>query len=131
MKVYLNDPIAKSAVARLQEHVELVSDFEHPEELDAIIVRQQHVTREVIERATRCRLIQQHGVGLDRIDVAAAEERGMLAANGLMNCSLFCASPLSKYKIFSLGISDRMNGEWVAMIILNAQWRFNHKLLII
>ncbi len=81
MKVYLNDPIAQSAIDRLKRHVELVSDFEHPEELDAIIVRQQHVTRDVIERASKCKLIQQHGVGLDRIDVAAAEEHGIVVRN--------------------------------------------------
>ena len=58
MKVYLNDPIAASAVERLKKHVELVSDFEHPEELDAIILRQQYCTREVIARAKKCKLIQ-------------------------------------------------------------------------
>lgn len=41
MKVYLNDPIAPSAVERLKRYVELVDNFDHPEELDAIIVRQQ------------------------------------------------------------------------------------------
>ena len=81
MKVYLNDPIAESAVARLRAHVELVDNFDHPEELDAIIVRQQHVTREVIERASRCKLIQQHGVGLDRIDVEAAQEHDIPVRN--------------------------------------------------
>ena len=34
MKVYLNDPIAESAVARLRAHVELVDNFDHPEELE-------------------------------------------------------------------------------------------------
>lgn len=77
MKVYLNDPIADSARARLEKQVELVSDFEHPEELDAIILRQQYCTREVIARAKKCRLIQQHGTGLDRIDLEAAREYGI------------------------------------------------------
>ena len=61
MKVYLNDPIAPSAVERLRAHVELVDNFDHPEELDAIILRQQYCTADVIRRATRCKLIQQHG----------------------------------------------------------------------
>lgn len=73
-KVYLNDPIAASALERLQKHVQIVSDFDHPEELDAIIVRQQYCRREVIEKACRCKLIQQHGTGLDRIDLGAAAE---------------------------------------------------------
>ena len=81
MKVYLNDPIAPSALERLKAHVELVDHFDHPEELDAIIVRQQYCPADVIRRAARCRLIQQHGVGLDRIDVKAAEECGTPVRN--------------------------------------------------
>lgn len=75
--VYLHDHICDSAVARLRRHVNLVDNFDHPEELDAIIVRQQYCPREVISRAKRCRLIQMHGVGLDRIDVEAAKAYGI------------------------------------------------------
>ncbi len=81
MKVYLNDPIAQSAIERLKSHVEIVDNFDHPEELDAIIVRQQYCTGDVIRKAKRCKLIQQHGVGLDRIDVRAAEECGIPVKN--------------------------------------------------
>lgn len=81
MKVYLNDPIAPSAVERLKAHVELVDNFDHPEELDAIILRQQYCPGEVIRRATRCKLIQQHGVGLDRIDTKTAEACGIPVKN--------------------------------------------------
>ena len=90
MKVYLNDPIALSAVERLKKHVQLVDNFDYPEELDAIIVRQQYCTGEVIRRAVRCRLIQQHGVGLDRIDTEAAEEAGIPVRNtpGTNACSV-------------------------------------------
>ena len=80
-KVYLNDPIAPSALRRLQARVEVVNSFDRPEELDAIIVRQQYCTREVISRAKKCRLIQQHGTGLDRIDVQAAREYGIPVRN--------------------------------------------------
>ena len=81
MKVYLNDPIAPSAIERLKKHVEIIDNFDHPEELDAIIVRQQYCTADVIKRASRCRLIQQHGVGLDRIDTKAAEAYGIPVKN--------------------------------------------------
>ncbi len=81
MKVYLNDPIAPSAVERLKKHVEIVDNFDHPEELDAIIVRQQYCPAHVIREAKKCRLIQQHGVGLERIDIAAASECGIPVRN--------------------------------------------------
>lgn len=79
--VYLNDHISENAVKRLQEHVRLVDNFDHPEEIDAIIVRQQYCTREMIEKAKHCRLIQMHGVGLERIDVDAAKEAGIPVLN--------------------------------------------------
>ena len=81
MKVFLNDPVAPSVVERLKRHVELVDNFEHPEELDAIIVRQQYCTADVIRKATKCKIIQQHGVGLDRIDTEAAREAGIPVRN--------------------------------------------------
>ena len=81
MKVYLNDPVAPSAVKRLKAHVEIVDNFDRPEELDAIIVRQQYCTADVIRKAKRCKLIQQHGAGLDRIDLKAAEECGIPVKN--------------------------------------------------
>lgn len=81
MKVYLNDPIAPSALARLKAHVELTDRLDRPEELDAIIVRQQYCTADVIRRAKRCKLIQQHGTGLDRIDVKTAAACGIPVKN--------------------------------------------------
>ena len=81
MKVYLNDPIDPSAVERLKRHVEIVDNYDCPEELDAIIVRQQYCPGDVIRKARRCKLIQQHGVGLDRIDTEAAKAAGILVKN--------------------------------------------------
>lgn len=76
-KVYLNDTICESARKRLEAKVDIIDNFDHPEELDAIIVRQQYCPREVIAKAKKCRLIQMHGVGLERIDVDAAREYGI------------------------------------------------------
>src|ERR1700694_1720260 len=39
------------------------------------------VDREVIERTTRCRLVQQPSAGYENIDVDAAEEKGIPVAN--------------------------------------------------
>ena len=75
--VYLNDHISENAVNRLKQHVRLVDNFDHPEEIDAIIVRQQYCTAEIIEKVKNCKLIQMHGVGLERIDLEAAQAAGM------------------------------------------------------
>ncbi|MBO6060541.1 MAG: 3-phosphoglycerate dehydrogenase [Clostridia bacterium] len=80
-KVYLNDPMDPAAVERLKKRVELTESTVCPEELDAIIVRQQYCPGELIRRAKKLRLIQQHGVGLDRIDTRAARECGVQVRN--------------------------------------------------
>ncbi|MCF0116205.1 MAG: NAD(P)-binding domain-containing protein [Erysipelotrichaceae bacterium] len=76
-KVYLNDPVSPKAYDLLKSKVEIVTTYDHPEELDAIIVRQQYVTREVIEKAVNCKLISMHGTGTERIDLEAAKEYGI------------------------------------------------------
>lgn len=81
MKVYLTDPIVESAYERLKNAVEIVTDFDHPEELDGIMVRTTKVPRELIEKATKLKAIVMHGVGLDSIDVAAAKEHGIQVLN--------------------------------------------------
>ena len=79
--VYLNDHISPNAVQRLKKHVRLVDNFDHPEEIDAIIVRQQYCTKEIIDQVKNCKLIQMHGVGLERIDVEAAKAAGIPVSN--------------------------------------------------
>ena len=77
MKIYLSEHIAQSARERLEERFEIVDNFEHPEELDGIIVRRARVTRDIIERAGKLKVICMHGVGLDTIDMEAAKEYGI------------------------------------------------------
>ena len=79
--VYLNDHISQNAVNRLKKHVRLVDNFDNPEEIDAIIVRQQYATKEMIDKVKNCKLIQMHGVGLERIDLEAAKNAGIPVKN--------------------------------------------------
>lgn len=81
MKVYLSENIAPSAYKRLKEQYEIVDNFEEPELLDAIIVRRAYVSRDIIERAKRLKVISMHGVGVDTIDVEAASEYGIPVVN--------------------------------------------------
>ncbi|MDO8785661.1 MAG: C-terminal binding protein [Syntrophales bacterium] len=57
--------------------------IETAHDADAIIgvATFQPFSRKVIENLTRCRFIQSMGIGYDRLDVAAATEYGILAAN--------------------------------------------------
>ncbi len=79
--VYLNEHISPNAVNRLKQHVKVVDNFDHPEEIDAIIVRQQYATKEIIDKVKNCKLIQMHGVGLERVDLEAAKNAGIPVKN--------------------------------------------------
>ncbi|MDR7464042.1 MAG: C-terminal binding protein [Armatimonadota bacterium] len=48
---------------------------------DGLLVCYAPVTRRVIERAQRCRVIARYGIGVDNVDVDAATERGIVVTN--------------------------------------------------
>lgn len=81
MVVYLSELVAPSVLARLKEKAEVVDTFDRIEEIDAMLIRKQVVTREIMEKATRLKLISRHGVGCDMIDMEAAAELGIKVVN--------------------------------------------------
>lgn len=81
MKIYLSENIAKSAYDRLAARAEIITDFRHAEELDAIMIRRVYVTRDIIAKAKKLKIIAMHGVGFDTIDLEAAKEYGIPVKN--------------------------------------------------
>ena len=71
MIVYLSEYIY------LKEHATVVDNFDHIEEIDAIILRNISVTAEMMDRAKKLKVIVKHGIGCNTIDVKAAKERGI------------------------------------------------------
>lgn len=49
---------------------------------DALLARNEHITRKVMEAGTELKVISKHGVGLDKIDLAAARELNIWVTNG-------------------------------------------------
>ena len=91
MHVLIADTVDKECPARLKAAgFQVTENFEiSPEDLkkkigsyDVLVVRSRtKVTRDVLEGATRLKLIGRVGVGLDTIDVAAAEAKGIKVIN--------------------------------------------------
>jgi D-3-phosphoglycerate dehydrogenase len=91
MKVLVADPIAEEAIDFMRKNglkVDIKTDIPHEEllniisEYDALIVRSRtKVTKEVIDRAERLKIIGRAGVGVDNIDVDYATERGIVVVN--------------------------------------------------
>ncbi len=48
---------------------------------DALLVCYAPVTKRVIDRADRCRVIARYGIGVDNVDLAAAAEKGIIVTN--------------------------------------------------
>lgn len=74
--VFLSEYIHPDAVALLKESCMVVTDFDQIEKIDAIILRNITITREMMLRATILKVIGKHGVGCNTIDLVAAKELG-------------------------------------------------------
>ncbi len=86
-RVLVREPIAEAGIELLRRRFEVDVDFEADlaeriGDYDAIIVRSgTKLTRDLIERAGRLRVIGRAGVGVDNVDVDAASQRGIIVAN--------------------------------------------------
>ena len=91
-KILISDSLSKEAVDILEKEKEFKVDVNTkltPEELkkiikdyDALLVRSgTKVTKDVIEKADRMKIIGRAGVGLDNVDVGAASKKGIIVVN--------------------------------------------------
>src|SRR6478672_2022981 len=87
MRVLVREPIAEAGVALLRERFDVDVDPDTPLEevidrYDGIVIRSAtRLTRDLIDRATRLKVIGRAGVGVDNVDVDAATRRGIVVAN--------------------------------------------------
>lgn len=86
-RVLVRETIAESGIDFLRERFDVDVDTASPiEEIidryDGIVIRSAtKLTAELIERATRLKVIGRAGVGVDNVDVAAATRHGIVVAN--------------------------------------------------
>ena len=86
-RILVREKIAPAGIDLLRERFDVDVDFDGdlPEQIgayDALIVRSAtKVTRDLIERADRLKVIGRAGVGVDNVDLEAATERGIIVAN--------------------------------------------------
>jgi D-3-phosphoglycerate dehydrogenase / 2-oxoglutarate reductase len=83
-RVLVAEKIGASGVALLREHFDVDEDdrLDRIGEYEGILIRSAtKLSADVIERASRLRVIGRAGVGVDNVDVAAATKRGIVVAN--------------------------------------------------
>jgi D-3-phosphoglycerate dehydrogenase len=87
MRVLVREPIADAGLELLRDRFEVDVDQDTPLEsiigsYDAIVIRSAtRLTRDLIQRAERLKVIGRAGVGVDNVDVDAATRRGIVVAN--------------------------------------------------
>ncbi|MBA3331805.1 MAG: phosphoglycerate dehydrogenase, partial [Actinobacteria bacterium] len=86
-RVLVREPIAERGIELLRRQFDVDVDFdselsERIGDYDAILIRSAtKLTRELLERAHRLKVIGRAGVGVDNVDVEAATRRGIVVAN--------------------------------------------------
>ena len=87
MRVLVREPIAEAGVDLLRSRFDVDVDPDTPleeiiERYDAIVIRSAtRLTRDLIDRAERLKVIGRAGVGVDNVDVDAATRKGIVVAN--------------------------------------------------
>lgn len=82
MLILISDPFDASLPTQLAAFGEVTDDPARLQEAEVLLIRSKtKVTREYLEGAPRLKLIIRGGVGLDNVDRAYAEERGVLVRN--------------------------------------------------
>src|SRR5438477_12651123 len=87
MRVLVRETIAPAGVELLREHFDVDEDADSDlaeiiDRYDAIVVRSAtKLTAELIDRASRLKVIGRAGVGVDNVDVEEATRRGIVVAN--------------------------------------------------
>lgn len=88
-KVLLTEPIYREGIEILKEKAEVIQASSPDKETiqkeirdcEGVIIRKAHITEEVIDNAPKLKVIAKHGVGVDNIDLEAAEREGITVVN--------------------------------------------------
>lgn len=128
MWMHINDPLAQDATDKLKEllpnveitveHYEQDELVEKAKDMDVLVVRSAtKATREVIENASKLKIIGRAGMGLDNIDLVAAKEKDIQVintpgANSLSVAELVVGMVLSLYRYTARGTMGIKEGKW-------------------
>lgn len=78
-KAYLRD---HGYAIKMGRGVDEDSILEDIQDCDALLARNERISRRIIEHAPRLKVIAKHGVGMDKIDLAAARDAKIWVTNG-------------------------------------------------
>ena len=136
MKILIADAMSDRAVDILKSNhldVDVKTDLKKEElqaiigEYDALIVRSAtKVTRDIIEKADRLKVIGRAGIGVDNVDVEAATEKGIVVMNTPQGNAL-AAAEHALALMFALArkvaLADRTmkQGKWEKKLLMGVE----------
>ena len=124
----LNDILQKNGL-KITYEPEITPDQikEKISNFDIVIVRSRtKITKEMIDRTTKCKIIARVGVGLDNIDVEAAKTKGIRVINaveGAMNAvaELVLGLMLSMAREIPRADREIRNGKWLKKELMGSE----------
>lgn len=85
MKTFIFDPIDSVALEYAQERIDVVEwtnkEIKNYAIAEAVIVRTFKMTKEIMDKMPKLKIIAKHGVGVDNIDLDYAKSRGIRVTN--------------------------------------------------
>jgi D-3-phosphoglycerate dehydrogenase len=118
MKILISDAFDDSLPGRLEKFGEVFTDKDRLSEANVVLVRSKtKCTKEYIDNAPNLKLIIRGGVGIDNIDSAYAEEKGIEvrntpAASSVAVAELAMALMLAVPNKLVFGHEGMVQGEW-------------------
>src|SRR5512139_2036399 len=136
MKILIADSMSNDAVDILKAHnlsVDVKTDLKKEElqkiigEYDALIVRSAtKVTRDIIQKADRLKVIGRAGIGVDNVDVEAATEKGIVVMNTPQGNALAAAEHtiallFATARKVTLADATMKQGKWEKKILMGVE----------
>ena len=126
----INPTIQPIGVNLLKQHAEVILSPDGSEEslisylssgdISAVITRVERITKKIIDASNGLRVIGQHGVGVDNIDIRAATNKGVLVINAPISNYL---STAEHAVMFMLALTRRLRDSDSAVRAGNFQFR--------
>lgn len=85
MNIYILDPIHNKPLSFAKENGKVITwnyeNINNLSEAEALIVRTSKVTKDIMLKCPKLKIIAKHGIGTDNIDLDAAKELGIIVTN--------------------------------------------------
>ena len=88
-KDYLRE---RGYVIKMGRGIDEQTIMEDAADCDALLARNEHITRGIMEAAPHLKVISKHGVGLDKIDLDAARDLNIWVTNGPLSNTVAVAA---------------------------------------